>query len=83
MPKIDEKQRFYLEKTPFKTEEKHWEYIMKLANELQSELVDIGAPYTGGANEELAKALHYFLNEDAVEHERTFGSYARSVRTTY
>lgn len=77
MPKIDAGRRFYLVKGPFKTEDDHWEYITKLANELHLELVDIGAHLTGGANEELMQALHDFLNEDEVEHERRFKSTAQ------
>ena len=62
--KIDDQSRFYLEKTPFETEAEHWQYVRELAEELHSELVDLGAGYGTGPELALAKAVHDFVQQE-------------------
>lgn len=70
MPKIDAGRRFYLVKGPFKTEEEQWEYVLKLAKEMHSELVDIGAIYQAGEEQpegKLARAVAEFVHHETYE----------------
>lgn len=65
MPIHDAGMRFYVEKGPFKNDDEHRDYIRKLAEELHSELVDMGASYGTGPEIALAKAVYDFVQQES------------------
>lgn len=59
-----DRRRFYIQAGPFKTHSEQWDYVVELASELHSELVDLGALH--GPHKPLAEAVAKFVQGDTA-----------------